>query len=72
MADVDKGARKRESHARYRAKMTDEDKERRNMRTYRVYYQKKGIVPHEYTALGKWCVSKGYDIGAVMRGEQAI
>lgn len=72
MADEARKAYRREVCARYRAKMTDEAKERRRLLKARQYYLRKGVTPHEYTALGKWCVANGHSIGAVMSGEVPI
>jgi hypothetical protein len=75
MAEESSDAR-REGHraacARYRAKMTEEDKERRRMTSCRRYYLQKGVVPHEYTSLGRYCKERGYSVEAVMSGEQPL
>jgi hypothetical protein len=75
MAEESSDAR-REGHrvacAKYRAKMTEEAKERQKMRTSRYYYKMKGVVPHEYTSLGRYCKERGYSIKAVMSGDQPL
>jgi hypothetical protein len=62
----------RASCAKYRAKMTEQDKERHNARCNRAYYIKKGRMPREKSSLGRFCKERGYSLEAVMSGEQPI
>jgi hypothetical protein len=61
-----------ERNKRYYAKLTPEEKERRRMRTRRLYYQQRGYLPRDHTPLAVWCRARGLDVNAVIDGTVPI